>query len=197
MKGFIKPIVIDSSLLKTDRKKSIIKVISPMLETVHKAQVLQIGPGIRSFTLGALPRGSFPILSMNPEDPRVPTKIGRLFFNYHETWIPTDSGNEYLLDRAYLHIHLQKLREDQSKQVLSLHCDPCLSSSAEHYRYKRGPHIHVEGANPSLDHAHVSLCLGDKQLGGDNLNEITNVFMDSVKMIKDELFPCWERAISN
>lgn len=130
---------------------------------------------------------------INREDPRVPTKIQGLFVNYYETWKPGSDGDTYLLDRSYMHIHFQKAHV--SKQLLSLHCDPSIAASEQHYLYKRGPHLHIGGADPSVDHAHIFLCLHDGRLGGDTIDELTSVLRDAIKMIEREMFPCWERAM--
>lgn len=183
---------ISADALRGKRSTVVRRLLSPLLITNHQARIQQVGPGRDSFTLGALPIGKAASPSINPEDPRVPTKIPLLFVNYYETWKLGMEGDVYLLDRAYMHIHLQKI--NVSKQLLSLHCDPCIPSSEQHYRYKRGPHLHVEGADPRLDRAHISLCLQDSQLGGDTVEELTSVFREAVKMIEKEMFPCWERA---
>lgn len=189
----MKSIAINSGTLRSKRGATVRRLLSPLLVTNHQAHVQQIGPGKDAFTLGALPIGAVASPSINPEQPRVPTKIQRLFLNYYETWRLGTDGDVYLLDRAYLHIHLTKPSQE-TKQLLSLHCDPCMLSSAQHYRYKRGPHLHIEGAEPSVDRAHISLCLHDDRLGGDTTQELTTIFGEAIRMIEKELFPCWERA---
>ena len=88
-----------------------------------------------------------------------------------------------------MHMHLI-MRDARSRQVLSLHCDPELHRSDEHYLYRRGPHLHVEGADPSVDRAHISLCLLDAELGGGNIVRLTNSLTAAVRMIARELVPC-------
>lgn len=184
---------ISPDILRSTRRTVVRRLLSPLLQTDHHTQVQQIGPGKNAFTLGALPIGAAPSPSINPEDPRVPTIVRRIFLNYYETWKHSPEDDNYLLDRAYMHIHLQK--SSNSKQLLSLHCDPCLSVSEQHYRYKRGPHLHLEGGDPNIDRAHISLCLHDSRLGGDSVDELTSMLREAVRMIKAEMFPCWERAV--
>lgn len=188
----MRAVSISADILRKSRGDTVRRLLTPLLVTPHRTQVKQIGFGRDSFTLGALPIGMPPSPSINRDDPRVPTKIPCLFVNYYETWKVGESGDVYLLDRSYMHIHLQKAQG--SRQLLSLHCDPCISSSERHYRYKRGPHLHIEGADPDLDRAHISLCLHDSRLGGENVEELTLVLREAIRMIEKELFPCWERA---
>ena len=183
---------ISAESLWDKRAKVVRRLLSPLLPTDHHAKIQQIGPGRNAFTLGALPPSAVAAPYINPEDPRVATKVFRLFLNYYETWRPDSKGDIYFLDRCYMHIHLQ--RSYDSKQLLSLHCDPCIVSSEQHYRYKRGPHLHLEGAEPNVDRAHISLCLHDSRLGGDTVDELTSVLREAVHMIDKEMFPCWERA---
>ncbi|HTB04400.1 MAG TPA: hypothetical protein VK804_28370 [Bradyrhizobium sp.] len=112
--------------------------------------------------------------------------------NYYESWKQGGKADEYYLDRAYMHIHLAAGSLPQ--QIFSLHCDPSLHPSSGHFQYKRGPHVHVEGAKPNVSHAHISLCLMDQNLGGADLPTLTLSFGQAVKMIADELLPCWERT---
>ncbi len=53
---------------------------------------------------------------------------------------------------------------------------------------------HLEGADPNVSRAHISLCISDEELGGTDLRGIMFTMADAVRMIAAELFPCWERA---
>lgn len=187
------PIVVDSAELHAHRRKAVRRLVAPLLPNPPNAIVEQLGLGRDAYTLGVVPHGRQPVAYINPEEALVPTRVPRLLMNYYESWKQDGQADSYYLDRAYMHIHLA-LRQNP-RQLLSLHCDPSMRSSEAHFRYKRGPHVHIEGANPSLNRAHISLCISDEQLGGVDLRTMMISFSAAVQMIAAELFPCWERGM--
>jgi hypothetical protein len=126
---------------------------------------------------------------MDPSSLRLKTKWEDVYFNYHETWRPSKNPQTYLMDRAYLHLYLRDHEGMEELQALSLHCDPSIEKTDEHYRYRRGPHFHIGGASPSIDHAHLSLCVSDRALGGANLGALTRTFSESIGLVVAELIP--------
>jgi hypothetical protein len=179
--------------LRNKRKKVVQRLVAPLLPQPPNLQVEQVGPGRDEFTLATLPKGSRGTPFFNPEDAIVPTRVAGLFLNYFETWIQHPDSDEYYLHRAYMHMHIH-VSKGNSRQVLSLHCDPALDQSEGHFKYKRGPHFHVSGANPNIDRAHISLCLLDHELGGRDIKALTNSLDSVIRMMSKELLPCWERA---
>jgi hypothetical protein len=157
-----------------------------------KTVVEQLGLGRNSFTLGVLPPNRSATAFANPEEALFATKVPQLLANYYETWRRTDASDEYYLDRAYLHMHV--VVKGASRQVLSLHCDPALAEADQHYRYKRGPHIHVDSASPDVSRAHLSVCLLDDHLGGRDIAALNRALTAAVHMIDAEFVPQWERA---
>jgi hypothetical protein len=139
-----------------------------------------------------LPHGRRPNTFSNPEEVLVATRASNVLMNYYETWRQTKEADEYYLDRVYMHMHI--VARPKPQQVLSLHCDPSMNASDAHFRYRRGPHFHIEGATPNVSRAHISLCLVDQHLGGSDLRALTSSFGEAVQLIASELFPCWERA---
>jgi len=188
------PILVESTELYLRRRGAVRRLVAPLLPNPPNVVVEQLGPGRNVYTLGVVPQGRSPATILNPEEALVRTRVPKLLMNYYESWRQEGQADRYCLDRAYMHIHLALRNNPQ--QLLSLHCDPSLRRSEAHFRYKRGPHVHIEGANPSVSHAHISLCISDEQLGGTDLDAITNTFGAAVRMIAAELFPCWERGVS-
>jgi hypothetical protein len=90
-----------------------------------------------------------------------------------------------------MHFHLTS--GAKPRQVFSLHCDPSLNEGDVHFRYKRGPHIHVDGANPDVSRAHISLFLMDTAKGGADLKTLMANFGEAVQMVAREIFPRWQR----
>jgi hypothetical protein len=185
------PIIVESAALYRDRRRAVRRLVAPLLPQPPSVNVEQVGLGRNTYTIGVLPNGRQPSSYLNPEEVLVPTRVPNLLMNYYETWRKGTEADEYYLDKAYMHIHLAT--RSLSQQIFSLHCDPSIHPSAEHFRYKRGPHVHIEGATPNVSRAHVSLCLSDQDFGGANLVALMMSFDQAVRMIAAEFFPCWER----
>jgi hypothetical protein len=183
--------VIESDILYRLRRNSIKHLIAPLLPAMANAIVEQIGLNRDYYTVGAIPRGRSPSSYLNPEDPIVPTRIPNIHVNYYETWSVSEIADKYSLEKAYMHFYY--LVRAEQKQILALYCDPAMHASEAHYRYKRGPHFHVEGGTPDFSRAHVSLCLSDHTLGGSSLGSLMTTFGNAVHMISKEIFPYWER----
>jgi hypothetical protein len=186
------PIVVESAVLHQTRRATVRRLVAPLLPVPPNVEVQQVGVNRDAYVLGVVPRGRIPSSYLNPEEALVPTRVPRILMNYYESWRSSIEPDEYFLDRAYMHIHV--VVQSTQQHVLSLHCDPALRSSDSNFRYKRGPHVHVEGAIPTVNRAHISLCLMDERLGGDTILALTSSLREAVKMISAELFPCWERA---
>lgn len=171
-----------------ERYKAVGAVLGPLFSRPADLNIRRLGAG-RSYTVGLVPRGVNPATVTAPDQVRVQTKGVGVFANYYEVWIPLVGSPNYYLERAYLHLHRKLSREDRDLQLLSLHCDPALAKDSSSYVYKRGPHLHIGGAHPNIDRAHVSLCVGDEELGGSDVDSITYKLAAAVEMISDEFFP--------
>jgi hypothetical protein len=188
----MKPIAVEGTELYA-RRGAVRKLVAPLLPNPQNVIVEQLGPGRNTFILGVIPLGRSATSYLNPEEPLVSTRVPKLLMNYYESWKHGGVGGEYHLDRAYMHFHLALRPSPQ--QLFSLHCDPSLRPTEAHFKYKRGPHVHIEGVSPSLSHAHISLCISDQDLGGTDLSGMMSSFGAAVRMIATELFPCWERSV--
>lgn len=169
------------------RSKDVMRVLSPLVDR-NRIDVRST-PRSRTYTIGVLPRGYAAGSLDNPSSIRAPTKLDGVYFNYYEVWVIETKTNEYLLDRAYLHLHLKKTNSAQDAQVLCLHCDPQTSLSDGSTAYRRGPHLHIMGAIPNIDRAHIALCLNDPYYGGTDVHKLTRTLESAVKMIAREIFP--------
>jgi hypothetical protein len=139
-------------------------------------------------------KGQSPELVENADLIRVPTVVSGVFLNYYEIWVSDRASGEYVLDRAYMHIHLRKSDEAPDRQILCLHCDPQLDAQDQSFMYRRGPHLHVLGASPNIDRSHISVCLTDPQHGGADVYVLTQTLQLAVNMIKREIFPHYRTA---
>jgi hypothetical protein len=172
------------------RDQHISALIAPLVADSRKVQIRRFG-GLRNYVVGAVPYGQSPDLVSDPASLRIPTVQSGSFFNYHEIWLPVLGKDTYDLNRAYLHIYLKRSAAEPELQALSLHCDPTLPKGEPSYIYKRGPHLHVGGAVPNIDRAHISLCIGDSAAGGNNVGSLMANFKRSIDMITSEVLPCY------
>jgi hypothetical protein len=184
-------IIHDASLLRT-RQSQIRRMIDPLIAPGGRFSIQQIGASRDVYVLAAVRNNETNLANLSPEQPQLRTKLGRIFVNYHEMWRPQPANGDYVLNRVYMHFHA--IYQLKSKQILSLHCDPGVSQGQFQFEYGRGPHLHLEGATPDIARAHVSLCVTDTAKGGATLKDLMTGFHASVKMIIEEVFPCWERA---
>lgn len=168
------------------RNREVVRILNPLVTDRNALQVRQIGLG-SDYTIGAISRGTVPASISDPNQTRVQTKSAEIFLNYYETWKRLVDGR-YALDRAYLHIHHAK-PGGQDRQVLCLHCDPLIGDGDVSHSYKRGPHLHVLGGNPSIDRAHISVCVNDDTSGGNTVAELTKSLMRATEMIGKEILP--------
>lgn len=171
------------------RPRHISALVAPLVADSKRIQIRRFN-NVRDHTVGVVPFGQTPDLITDPSALRVPARSDGLFFNYYETWVPASrDADAYDLERAYLHLYLKWNAAERELQAMSLHCDPMLRKNEASYRYKRGPHLHVGGTTPNIDRAHISLCVGDNALGGNNIGALMTSLKKSVSMIVDEVIP--------
>lgn len=162
--------------------------LDPILERRDRFEVGRL-PQAPEFTIGIVPRGYAVHTVIDPSALRLVSKWENIYFNYHEMWRPAGSAGRYLMDRAYLHFYIRDHEGERELQALSLHCDPALDRGESSFRYRRGPHLHIGGAEPNIDRAHLSLCVADAALGGNNLGALTKTLKGSLGLVVDEIIP--------
>jgi hypothetical protein len=172
------------------RAPRIIDLVAALVSDRAKIHVERF-PNVGGYVVGVLPHGMSPALVRDPDELRVRTVQNGTFFNYHEVWVPVRATDKYDLNRAYLHFYIKRGVADAELQALSLHCDPALQATDASYLYRRGPHLHVGGADPSISRAHLSLCVGDTAMGGNNVGAMMTKFRRSIDMIAAEMLPCY------
>jgi hypothetical protein len=180
-----------SELELSQRRSAIIALLTPLISDRNRIEIRQLGAG-RRYVVGVINKGQVPSTVIDADTVRVPTKVRGVFLNYHEVWLPDQQGNRYDLDRAYMHLHLKKSNESADKQILCLHCDPLLTTGSPSFPYKKGPHLHVLGASPSIDRSHIAVCLNDTSHGGDDAQGLTRSLGQAIRMIEREIFPCYQ-----
>lgn len=169
------------------------RLIEPLIANKTRIEVRRLGAG-STYTVGVLPKGTSPASVIAADQLRVPSRVPGVFFNYYEVWEPRERGAEFALERSYLHVYHKVSRDTPDKQLLSLHCDPLLDTQVPEHRYKKGPHLHVGGAVPNIDRAHLSLCVSDPDHGGADIARLSETLSEAIKMIGVEVFPRYSAA---
>jgi hypothetical protein len=185
---------LDTNDLYRSRRAAVLRTIAPLIDR-SKVLIIPLQNVTTKHILIAQPRATGSRLPLNADDARVRSKSPDVTINYYEQWTPDEAApSMYNLDRIYLHLFLKyELQEVQWRQVLCLHCDVDLKNTDPHYRYKRGPHLHIIGADPRIDRAHISVVLHDEKLGGETVEELTSSIANAISMIEKEILPCFVR----
>jgi hypothetical protein len=170
------------------RTDDIASLVSPLVSNKDLFSAVRLSQ-VRDYTVSYLPKGYAEKTVLDPSSLRLKTQWDEIYFNYHEIWVPQNTSHFFTLERSYLHLYLRGVEGFEELQALSLHCDPDLDPNDTSFRYKRGPHFHVGGSNPNIDRAHLSLCVSDAALGGNNLGALMRTLKDSLGLVVNELIP--------
>jgi hypothetical protein len=100
--------------------------------------------------------------------------------NYFERWTKVKI-NKWKLTQAYLTIYYD------NKEIVALHCNPDISTKDPIYKYKSGPHIHVNHSNSNISKAHIALNLSNIDAVTENFDDFEKAISNAVIMIKDEI----------
>lgn len=103
---------------------------------------------------------------------------------YFEAWA-LEARNRFVLNQAYLNIYERTASGE--KEIVCLHCDPSLLASADHARYKRGPHIHMSVAGHPYSHAHIPLQGPDLGPVLKSTEALHSALVWGIEMIRDEI----------
>lgn len=176
------------------RRAIIAKLVQPIVRDRRRIVVQQLG-AFGDYVLGVVPHGAEPRSVSDPSLLRVPSTTDGIFFNYHEVWGPVGGSSALFLKRAYLHLYKKTHREDPDKQLLALHCEPSLKDTSSSAAFKAGPHLHIAGASPAIDAAHLAICINDAHLGGESAGALTATLMNAVQLLRLEVLPQYEVAL--
>lgn len=120
---------------------------------------------------------------------RAPT----LYVNYIERWLPNVnavSTAEYFLDRSYVTVY-RKIPGLDEEQLVALHCDPNEHPTADHFRYKAGPHLHIVDSNHPLPHAHLALQHGMVSDLIADLDSIMEAMGLGIELLSEQILPLY------
>ena len=122
---------------------------------------------------------------------RFVTKVSGYTANYFEEWekdgVNAEGVEVWEIQKAYLNIYRYERGRNSETEVICLHCDPYISSTAPYSENKRGPHIHVVDANHPLPKAHIALCRNDLSSVLSSVNDLTSALKMGIQMIDDEV----------
>lgn len=109
----------------------------------------------------------------------------KLFYiEYFERWMVEE--DLWYLERAYL--HLKKIKShNEMEDFLALHCDPLIEKTEDHYKFKIGPHLHIECADYPLPKSHFALNLTDLDKVLSSTVCLTKAIESALELIKDQV----------
>jgi hypothetical protein len=113
------------------------------------------------------------------------TRRPDIFLNYFESWSVGRDADQYLLNKAYMHLD-EPLMNGDDKEVLALHCDPDIAVAEVAYTYKRGPHFHISSDRPNFSKAHIATCVTNLEHTCSSLESLSEAFAAMVLMVSDE-----------
>lgn len=159
------------------------RVLAPLSPTRPRSTTRSL-PGI---IVVAAHGGSVPV-STDHRTWRFPTVVEELFGGYYEAWLPAEREGVWRLDRAYLTLYLlQGGRRAPDTELLALHCDPYEPESSPHWRYKRGPHLHIERAEPPLPRSHFALNMAEGDAVLASIESLTEAVERAVVLLREEV----------
>ena len=117
---------------------------------------------------------------------RFTTFVPRFRGMYFERW--ESKGSSWVLHRAYFTLWktISSVGEIE-KEYLCLHCDPSISNSEAHAKYKQGPHLHIKIAEPEFPNAHIALAFGHLDTVLQSADNLFKAMHWSIEMIKQEV----------
>jgi hypothetical protein len=163
------------------RGEQIRQLLQP-LSKIKGGPAWKIKPSGRNLTI-AVHDGSRP---SEISDYRFATKYESFRASYYEQWIYYELDKFYL-ERAYLHIfQIKNIGFVGEKEYLLLHCDPNEPEDANHYLYKKGPHLHIAVAEQPIPHSHIALCLSNLDAVLDSMDSLTEALEWCILMICEQ-----------
>lgn len=174
------------------------KLILRRIHTIRKILIpiarKSDGPNVKF-----IPRGRNVILSAS-DDPtdsdyekrHFSTCVKNYSATYYETWSEsTTRENSFYLYRSYLHIYRIN-KEGNKEEVLLLHSDPNEGKDEKHYKYKRGPHLHLMLLEQPFPHSHIALSLTTLNEVSRSIDSLTKCLKLSIEMIRDQFLDAVE-----
>lgn len=132
---------------------------------------------------------------------RFRTHVPALRGAYHERWRPVNEKRKrYYLDRAYLHLYTRTYVQGQitEKELLLLHCDPnepgvtTDSNELSHWKYKRGPHLHISVAEQPIPHSHFALNACHLNSILSSVASLSEALEVAIKMLEDQVLQLYK-----
>lgn len=163
-----------------ERANKITILLSPLLPKGRRIAATRYPRGRQEFIIGA---HQFKIeKSSSMPDFRLwyfNTTNDNFSGNYFEQW-NLISSNNWIMKSAYLNFLYKE------ENILSLHCDPDEEIASAHYKYKRGPHLHITDKHGVFSDAHIALNLSNIDQVVNSLEDLETAFGNAVLMIKEQ-----------
>ena len=119
-----------------------------------------------------------------------------IWSQYYEFWKPFDEYSKFLLYRAYLNLFIVNRQTHSFDKLVSVHCDPCEEGNEPETLYKRGPHLHVQRANPPIPKCHFPLNFTELNRVLASVDNINDALKNAVQIISNEVVGRFQNAKS-
>lgn len=107
---------------------------------------------------------------------------------YYERWVQADGAEDlWYLAQAYLSLYRRDALTEEETELLCLHCDPNDEEGNPHWKYKRGPHLHISAGPSPFPKAHIALHCGHVDQILESVDSLTYALGHAVQMIRDEV----------
>ena len=126
------------------------------------------------------------VISQRYVDWRFPTTNPNFSAQYFERW-EKHENNLYFLERSYLHLYWLDDFGTAEKEYILLHCDPNEPEDADHYIYKRNPHLHISVAEQPIPHSHFALCLSNIDDVLSSIDRLDDALGHILLMLRDQV----------
>ena len=165
------------------RRQSVIATVLSPLTGRQRAAIAFTYKGESVFvTAGAVPGET------RVDEIFVGTKTPEIFFNYHEIW-QREPKSQLALARCYFYL-VQVNKFDESRiELLAVHFDADVPNTGKHFRFRRGPHMHIVAGNHPFRRSHIALCLQNLDETCSDLAVLTTALSDIVEMVECEFLP--------
>ena len=177
--------VLDEAALRK-RANAMTSLLKPLLPPQQR---LSCYPRYESPSIVLTP--SFTGLQAEAGGVTFPTRKPKIRASYREVWIPDPRDRrKFGLDRAYLHVFLRD-ESNQEKELVLLHCDPNEPTVAPHYRYKAGPHLHLQTAEQPIPHSHIGLNMTDFPQVIASIDQLSKAIASAIVMISEQILDAY------
>lgn len=175
-------ITADVSHLLHERKRKLIRMLSPLARPGFSIDFLQLGQRV------VIVAKAGPQVSSNYAEWSFPTMVPNIRASYFESWVQFGPGDDILrIERAYFHLYALRGPAANSEQFLALHCEPGTQNASTLSEDAMATHVHVSLAKYPLNRAHFCLEIGRLTAISESLRTLSASFERGLELIRREI----------